>query len=284
MLLLCVMSTRLFAETNIITETFSVTNSVAINEGAHLALTLNQIVESRIRQITKVTVSLRISGDEVAANGDFFCALYHGTNGVPLLNRVGRRASSHFGYPDNGIDVIFDDNAPNGDIHTYRRTLFGSDDTAIDVNYQTPLMGIWAPDGRWGSSRSALDTDERTAFLSVFNESDPNGNWVLVLSDESAGAIGKLDSWSITISGYPGVLPARPSIRLAFEVRSGVDYLHFFISGAMPGIYAVQGSKDLQEWKNISPGLSISNRDADFDFAVPKTMVGENIMFRIIGL
>ena len=91
---------------------------------------------SQIYQMTDVEVSLTIFG---GFNGDYYAYLAHDSGFAVLLNRVGRDSGSLFGYPDAGLNVFLDDQAPDGDIHVYRSTLNPSGGT---------LTGTWAPDAR----------------------------------------------------------------------------------------------------------------------------------------
>jgi hypothetical protein len=133
-------------------------------------------------------------------NGDIYLTLAKGTEGFSvLLNRVGTRSGSSFGYSDNGFHVTFDDSAA-ADIHTYRVTVTGSNTTPLASN---PLTGTWQPDARNTDPDSVLDTDPRTAFLSAFHGVTPNGQWTLFAADLSGGGTAKLTSWSMDFALVP---------------------------------------------------------------------------------
>lgn len=153
-------------------------------------------------EIERVTVTINLVGTGSGAfNGDFYAYLSHGDELAILLNRPGRRAGNVVGYADNGLaNVRFDDRASNGDVHNYRLTLFGNHNTALG---SSPLTGAWAPDGRNVFPTTALDSDPRTATLSVFQGKDPNGDWTLFLADLESGGTGLLDSWSLEITAVP---------------------------------------------------------------------------------
>src|SRR5438552_859286 len=68
-------------------------------------------------EITDVNVSLNFSG---GYSGDFYAYLAHGSGFSVLLNRVGRATGNSSGYGDAGLNLVFDDNASNGDIHSYQ--------------------------------------------------------------------------------------------------------------------------------------------------------------------
>lgn len=70
--------------------------------------------------LSDVQVGLSLSGQSgPMVNGDWYAGLGFGEDGYAvLLNRPGKTASWPFGYLDNGINVLFDDQSPNG-IHLY---------------------------------------------------------------------------------------------------------------------------------------------------------------------
>jgi subtilisin-like proprotein convertase family protein len=140
-------------------------------------------------QLENITVSLDISG---GFNGDLYAYLTHGSTGFAvLLNRVGKTAADSFGYADPGFHITLSD-AASLDIHSY------------GGNGGLPLTGAWQPDGRNVNPQLVLDTSPRTAQLSSFLGSDPNGPWVLFVSDmASGGGQAVLDSWSIDITAVP---------------------------------------------------------------------------------
>jgi subtilisin-like proprotein convertase family protein len=145
--------------------------------------------------ITGLQVSLRISG---GFNGDYYAYLRHGATGFAvLLNRTGVSSSDPFGYSDSGFDITLSDSAANGDIHLYRTV----SDPAGGV-----LTGAWQPDGRNIDPSLVSDSTSRTATLNDFSGLDPNGDWTLFISDNSAFGIGTLLGWglSITADSNPG--------------------------------------------------------------------------------
>jgi hypothetical protein len=152
--------------------------------------------------IENISVTLNIVGSGSGAfNGDFYAYLTKGTNIAILLNRPGRTAENLSGYGDNGLNVRFDDNALNGDIHVYRLTLSGSHNTPLEQG--TQLTGIWAPDGRNVDPRISLDTHPRLSTLDVFSGTDPNDEWTLFVADIDPGGTAILDSWGMEITAVP---------------------------------------------------------------------------------
>lgn len=160
-------------------------------------------------EIGAVRVELRIesaSAMDPIYNGDLFVYLTHTDSGnktglTVLLNRVGRDAGNSLGFGDSGFNVAFSDSNSQGDIHTYRTTLYGNDDTAIPN--PGALTGTWSPDGRETDPDFVLTTHDRTAGLSSFHTLNPNGLWTLFLADLSSGSQAKLTSWSLTLDPVP---------------------------------------------------------------------------------
>ncbi|MEY2409829.1 MAG: hypothetical protein QOF48_2499, partial [Verrucomicrobiota bacterium] len=158
-------------------------------------------VATTVGIITDLNVRLNISG---GYNGDLFAYLVHESGYSVLLNRVGRRSGDSLGYSDSGFNVTIDDQAANGDIHTYRLHEFG--------NHITPLVGpltnSWAPDGRATDPAVVLDTDSRTQLLSSFNGLNPNGEWTLFIADLGPLDTATLVSWGLDFCGLPPIPPS----------------------------------------------------------------------------
>jgi subtilisin-like proprotein convertase family protein len=154
--------------------------------------------------IQKVTVMLDVVGSGSGAfNGDFYAYLSHGTNLAVLLNRPGRRPEDSTGYSDSGFSqVIFDDDALNGDVHRYRFALFGDETTPI-MPWPSPLTGIWAPDARKALPYIVDVSTARTAFLNVFSGADANGDWTLFIADTESGNNGILYEWGLEVVLVP---------------------------------------------------------------------------------
>jgi autotransporter-associated beta strand protein len=146
--------------------------------------------------ITDVNVSIELAGTS-ALNGDLYVLLQHQGHTAVLLNRVGRTGASPLGYGDPGMNIVLDDDAPDGDVHTYRAAIFGNNDTPLGES----LTGTWMPDGRNLDPSSVLDTTERTASLSSFNGLPVDGTWRLFLADVSPGGTAQLKRWSLQITG-----------------------------------------------------------------------------------
>ena len=160
------------------------------NDASGVASTI-QFSSAQIDRITDVNVTLNISGN---FNGDLYGYLSFGSGFSVLLNRTGRTAANSLGYSDGGFNITLDDEATNGDIHTYRVTLNPGGGA---------LNGAWAPDGRNTSGGNGLDTDPRSALLNGFDGLNPNGPWALFVADLSPGGTSRLNSWGLQVVGVP---------------------------------------------------------------------------------
>lgn len=174
-------------------ETFLFNNlHLAVPDGQPAGISDVQTISSSIQQIGAVQVTLNISGN---FNGDLYCYLRYENALAVLLNRSGRTAGSPAGYDDNGFQITLSDGAANGDIHLYRGVFILPPNSLI--------TGLWQPDARNVNPTAVLDTDPRTAGLSVFNGLDPNGAWTIFIADLASGGTSVLDSWQLDISPVP---------------------------------------------------------------------------------
>lgn len=154
--------------------------------------------------VSSVSVSLNLSvpAGQTGWFGDLYGYLQHDSGLTVLVNRPGRTGSNATGYDDGqSVVVTFADGAANGDLHSYRFTLFGNENTALSG----PLTGTWQPDGRATDPALTLDTDPRTALLGQFNGVSPAGTWTLFLSDLSGGGQYQLDSWGLSFESVSPV-------------------------------------------------------------------------------
>jgi len=150
-----------------------------------------QTISSDITSIGSISVTLTLSGNY---NGDLYLTLSHGSGFSVLLNRVGSTAGNPYGYSDSGLSVTLSDSAAN-DIHTYR--------SVVNLAAGSPLTGTWQPDARITDPGSVVNTDSRSAFLSSFNGSNPNGTWTLFVADLDSGGNSTLVNWGLQISAVP---------------------------------------------------------------------------------
>jgi hypothetical protein len=164
----------------------------------------SQTIATTATLVESVRVTLDIAGAGSGAfNGDLYAYLYHDNCVAVLLNRPGRTALETSGYADNGLaSVTFDDLAPNGDVHEYRLTLSGNAASPLSPA-PAPLSGTWAPDGRMVDPALVLNTDQRSAPLSSFQGTNPNGNWTLFVADLEIGGTAKLLEWQLQVAVVP---------------------------------------------------------------------------------
>ena len=180
------------AQAQMMTQTFSYSPNYAIPDNSTVGVSDTETIATSITAITSLQVTLNLTGNATAYNGDFYAYLTNGTSICVLLNREGRTAANTHGYADNGFNVTFADGATNGDIHSYRLTLNPAGGT---------LTGTWQPDGRNVNPATSLDTSARSAFLGSFAGQNPNGNWTLFVADVSPVGTGTFAGWSLQVTG-----------------------------------------------------------------------------------
>ena len=139
--------------------------------------------------LTDVNVSLEITG---GFNGDLSAYLIHSSGFSVLLNRPGKTAVNSTGFNDAGMNVVFDDDGTNPDSH-------------VNFTGGAILGGAsWRPDGRLADPNDVLNTDFRDQFLQSFNGTNPNGDWTLVIADNSAGGgVSRVAAWGLQITAVP---------------------------------------------------------------------------------
>jgi subtilisin-like proprotein convertase family protein len=179
-----------------------VNSTIPDNDANGLVSTLD--VNTAVTPIQNVTVTLNISSatSDIAWNGDLYAYLTHDDGALSgfavLLNRVGRTSSDAAGYGDPGFAITLSDTAAN-DVHLYQNVSSSFDSSGR-------LTGTWQPDERNispTSSGSTFDSASRTANLGSFSGLNPNGLWVLFISDRAAGNVARLDSWQLNITPVP---------------------------------------------------------------------------------
>ena len=176
----------------IITETtrvFTVGTDIADVQNPPVAF-LQTITDSAILSLTSVEVGLHLVG--TSAGAGFASEMYVSLNKdlgqtSVLLNQVGVTSGDPIGQGYDGWNITLRDDALNGDVH---QTTLGSG----------TLSGIWAPDGRTDATSAS-----RPSLLSLFNNDAGNGAWRLVVADLAPGGTMRLESWSLTLSGYSAV-------------------------------------------------------------------------------
>lgn len=143
--------------------------------------------------VVKVEVRIHLTEDlEEGNNGDLYAYLAHGGQLVVLINRVGRDGQNEDGYLDAGFNITLSDSAMT-DVHFY------------GGNGGRMVTGIYQPDGRNTDPTSPgalFETAPRQNNgnpLGLFNGMDPNGDWVLHISDHGAVGTSTVKSWGMTI-------------------------------------------------------------------------------------
>lgn len=182
------------------TETYNFNGiNLDIPDGSVVGAADVQTLDTQVDVISDITVHLTIEdspgGDPLAYNGDVYAYLSHESGFAVLLNRLGRILGVDLGYGDDGVDIMLNDAAPDGDIHLYQ-------DTVVPGS-GLPLTGLWAPDGRNVDPVNVLNTDPRTALLSSFNGLNADGTWTLFVADLESGAQHRVSDWSMDITGVP---------------------------------------------------------------------------------
>ncbi|MCC7374377.1 MAG: PEP-CTERM sorting domain-containing protein [Verrucomicrobiales bacterium] len=183
-------------------------------EGTHDTRTITAPFD----RVVQVEVSITLApGSDGAFAGDLYVTLVHEDRMAVLLNRPGRERSNRFGYGDSGgFSVTLRDDARLGDIHTYQR----SQSLGLGGGNSAPLENEWQPDGRTADPTVVTTEDPRTAMLSQFVGTDPNGEWTLFLADASGGGAVALQSWSLQF-GFATV-PDTGSTALASAFATGL--------------------------------------------------------------
>lgn len=143
--------------------------------------------------VVGVEVRIHLTEDlEEGNNGDLYAYLSHGGQTLVLLNRVGRDAQNEGGYLDAGFNITLSDSAMT-DVHFY------------GGNNGNLVTGIYQPDGRNIDPTSAgaifVTTPRQNNGnpLALFDGMNPNGDWVLHISDHGTVGTSTVKSWGMTI-------------------------------------------------------------------------------------
>lgn len=149
--------------------------NITVPDGNAAGITSTISVGSLGNVLNSVSLTLNISGGN---DGDLYAYLSYNGTSVVLLNRPGlARDPAGIGYTTAGYNNV---------------TL--SDGGYANINItQNPATG-----GTYNPSAGSL------AFAG-YNGMNPNGNWVLFVSDLSGGDVSfsRLDSWSLTLNAVP---------------------------------------------------------------------------------
>jgi hypothetical protein len=99
------------------------------------------------------------------------------------------------GYDGAGFNISLSDTAAAGDVHLYR--------SSLQFTTDTPLAGLWQPDGRTADPAQVLDTSPRPAMLDSMQGLGANGDWTLLVADVSSGATYTLNGWGLDLVAVP---------------------------------------------------------------------------------
>jgi len=171
-------------------QSYSFTNYVnsTIPDANPTGLSSDIVLSNLVGTISNVDVFLNTTN---GFTGDLYAFLsFDGGGFAVLLNRPGKTSGNPFGYDDYGLSIDLTDWAAT-DVHLY------------GGNSGNPLLGDWQPDGRETDPQLTLDTDPRTAFLSSFDDLDPNGTWTLFIADFATGSESTLVGWTLDIQTIP---------------------------------------------------------------------------------
>ena len=156
------------------------TVGLTVPDGNAAGITSTISVGSLGNVLNSVSLTLNISGGN---NGDLYAYLSYNGTSVVLLNRPGLTGDpAGIGYINSGYNNVILQNAASG----------GSINDAGSYSSTGQVTGTYSAAG--GS----------LAFNS-YNGVNPNGNWVLFISDLSGGDVSfsQLDSWSLTFNAVP---------------------------------------------------------------------------------
>ena len=172
----CVLGLGLGAATASIVSVGSGTVGLTVPDGNAAGITSTISVGSLGNVLNSVSLTLNISGGN---NGDLYAYLSYNGTSVVLLNRPGLTGDpAGIGYTTAGYNNV---------------TL--SDGGYANINMtEVPMTGgTYNPAGTGGVT------------FANYNGVNPNGNWVLFISDLSGGDVSfsQLDSWSLTFNAVP---------------------------------------------------------------------------------
>jgi autotransporter-associated beta strand protein len=175
--------------------------SVNVNEtvpdrGQYVSVSLLDLANSGMASITDVNVNLSLSSlnqNNPMWLGQVYASLTYGvaSEGVrtaTLLNRPGVSDSNSFGSSLSSLNVTFDDSA------------------AANIFSVATGTGTYQADGRLGvnpyASGVAYNSGNINAGLSALNGGLLQSNkWSLLVADTQQGAVAKLDSWGVRVTG-----------------------------------------------------------------------------------
>lgn len=186
---------------------YGFTNTVnqIVPDGSPSGLTLAGNIGGASGPISDLTLSLNISSapGSTAFNGDLYAYLVGPNGGYSvLLNRPGVGTGNAFGYADTGFNVTFALSGSPANIHFYGAGGPGS----YTVNGSGQVTGTFAADGRTVDPQLAAPSSfdaSGNAGLGSFVGANPNGTWILFVSDLSGGNTAEVNSWTLDVTTVP---------------------------------------------------------------------------------
>lgn len=189
-------------------------NASARRNSAQLVQGFSNSSPIAIPDVNQVTSSVLVSGFDTPV-ADVDVTLFGLTHGVAndldilLLGPQGQSAllASDVGSSANNVTLTVDDQAAD-QISSAGPMATGA---FQPTNFQTP-----------DSFTAPAPASPKGALLAVFNSTDPNGEWRLVIRDDTPGNAGTLaGGWSLTIksaNGVPNAEPDRTTVRAGKSV------------------------------------------------------------------
>jgi subtilisin-like proprotein convertase family protein len=176
----CVLGLGLGAASASIVTVGSGAVNITVPDGNAAGITSTIHVGSLGNVLNSVSLTLNISGGN---DGDLYAYLSYGGTSVVLLNRPGLAGDpAGVGYISSGYNSVILQNLGSG----------GSINDAGSYSSISQVTGTYYAAG--GS-----------LVFNSYNGVNPNGNWVLFISDLSGGDVSfsQLNSWSLTFNAVP---------------------------------------------------------------------------------
>jgi len=183
---------------------YSFTNTVntIIPDASPSGLTLAGNFTGMNGFISDISLSLNIgsASASTAFNGDLYAYLAGPNGGFSvLLNRPGVGTGNAFGYNNTGFDITLALSGSPANVHFYGAGSFS-------LNGSGQVTGTWAPDGRtvdpMSTPPAGFDAGGNAGFNSFVN-ADPNGTWILFLSDLDGGNTAQVNTWTLNVTTIP---------------------------------------------------------------------------------
>jgi len=227
-------------------------NQTIPDRGQYVSMSLLDLANAGMASITDVKVNLSLSSLNESSPmrlGQIYASLTYGVASedervAVLLNRVGVTDSNAFGSRLSSLNVTFDDSA------------------MVNIFSVPSGTGTYRPDGRLGvnpyASGVAYNSGNINAGLSALNGSLlQNQQLSLLVADTQQGAVAKLDSWGVKVTGTAASsgllnLGAGGSVRATGTTQSvGATVVSTSTGSGAVGLLAMANQE-----LNLSGGLS----------------------------